>query len=612
MSSAVWHKLSTRKYILPVLGGIKSSLVCSLKSKHNQPQHIISMNQAFLRYESGSETFEMNFRYVNAELNIDRQFNLTRKCNETISNFLKRIETNMEKSLIKKKKKSRRKNNLKDTNEMGVESSNGEDKVILLKNNERVNGNTLCETLLNHSSSLQLIIMGIPYEISFNAPWVLHMALPACILAGFPTYPSKFEALHTDRLHSVFNWYKNMKNGNSKQETESWEEVGQGYFYTPSSEDIGCRLKLSCLPKNSKSIGPAVEVESHASISAGPGHCPFETRHLFTSNKLSGKSFRITSYNILADTYTDSDYSREVLFPYCPPYALDMDYRKQLIMKELMGYNADIICLQEVDNKVYDVDLYPTLSSLNYNGVYNRKGAGVTEGLSTFYNDERFEKLNFEFTVIGENLHLKDFASVWNTITNEKMKERFSERNTTVQITTLKSKEDPTKILLVGNTHLYFHPNADHIRLLQGYYALSYAHEVAKRTQEQNPDCNVSILLCGDFNSVPECGIYQLMTKRYVPNDCKDWSSCPEEIVENVSLSHSLSFDSACGTPEYTNYTAEFADCLDYIFYQTDNLKVSQVIPMPSNEELKLHTALPSVVFPSDHISLCVDLEWIK
>lgn len=48
-------------------------------------------------------------------------------------------------------------------------------------------------------------------------------------------------------------------------------------------------------------------------------------------------SFRIISYNILADTYADSDFSKDVLFPYCPQYALDMDYRKQLILKEIIG-----------------------------------------------------------------------------------------------------------------------------------------------------------------------------------------------------------------------------------------------------------------------------------
>lgn len=79
--------------------------------------------------------------------------------------------------------------------------------------------------------------------------------------------------------------------------------------------------------------------------------------------------------------------------------------------------------------------------------------------------------------------------------------------------------------------------------------------------------------------------------------------------MTNISLSQNMQFASACGTPEYTNYTVEFSGCLDYIYYQTERLEVEQVIPMPSNEEITLHIAIPSVVFPSDHISLCADLK---
>ena len=48
-------------------------------------------------------------------------------------------------------------------------------------------------------------------------------------------------------------------------------------------------------------------------------------------------SFRTVCYNILADTYADSDFSRTVLYPYCSPYALAIDYRKQLLLKEIIG-----------------------------------------------------------------------------------------------------------------------------------------------------------------------------------------------------------------------------------------------------------------------------------
>jgi 2',5'-phosphodiesterase len=71
-----------------------------------------------------------------------------------------------------------------------------------------------------------------------------------------------------------------------------------------------------------------------------------------------------------------------------------------------------------------------------------------------------------------------------------------------------------------------------------------------------------------------------------------------------------MKMDSACGTPKYTNFTAAFADCLDYIFYEKDKFSVQQVVPFPSEEELNLHTAIPNVVFPSDHVACIADLRW--
>lgn len=82
--------------------------------------------------------------------------------------------------------------------------------------------------------------------------------------------------------------------------------------------------------------------------------------------------------------------------------------------------------------------------------------------------------------------------------------------------------------------------------------------------------------------------------------------------MQNISIKHDLNLASACGIPKYTNYTATFSGCLDYIFYQTDYLAVEQVIPMPSEKELSTYTGLPSIVFPSDHIALCVDLKWLR
>ena len=72
---------------------------------------------------------------------------------------------------------------------------------------------------------------------------------------------------------------------------------------------------------------------------------------------------------------------------------------------------------------------------LNYDGVFVTKNE-VTEGLATFFNQDRFEKLGFERTIMAQNVDLPKFAAIWSKIDNDKMKERFLNRNTTVQVIT--------------------------------------------------------------------------------------------------------------------------------------------------------------------------------
>lgn len=105
------------------------------------------------------------------------------------------------------------------------------------------------------------------------------------------------------------------------------------------------------------------------------------------------------SYNLLADTYADSDYSRNVLFPYCPAYALSINYRKQLLLDEIIGYNADIICLQEVDRKLFINDLEPILSLEGFSGVLKLKAGLAPEGTATFFRQSKFR---FDFSRLNK------------------------------------------------------------------------------------------------------------------------------------------------------------------------------------------------------------------
>jgi hypothetical protein len=42
-------------------------------------------------------------------------------------------------------------------------------------------------------------------------------------------------------------------------------------------------------------------------------------------------------------------------FGYCPPWALCWPYRKANLLKELLAYDADILCLQEVQSNHFQV-----------------------------------------------------------------------------------------------------------------------------------------------------------------------------------------------------------------------------------------------------------------
>jgi CCR4-NOT transcription complex subunit 6 len=55
----------------------------------------------------------------------------------------------------------------------------------------------------------------------------------------------------------------------------------------------------------------------------------------------STESFTLLSYNILCERAATS-----YLYGYTPSWALSWDYRKELILTEVMNYDADFLCLQ--------------------------------------------------------------------------------------------------------------------------------------------------------------------------------------------------------------------------------------------------------------------------
>ena len=103
------------------------------------------------------------------------------------------------------------------------------------------------------------------------------------------------------------------------------------------------------------------------------------------------RSLRLVSYNILANGYASSPGAQEIMYPYCPSDYLRHHYRKPLLLREILGYHADIISLQECDTKFYERELSLVMKEYGYAGEMKIKSEKVQEGEAIFYRIDRFK-----------------------------------------------------------------------------------------------------------------------------------------------------------------------------------------------------------------------------
>lgn len=67
-----------------------------------------------------------------------------------------------------------------------------------------------------------------------------------------------------------------------------------------------------------------------------------------------------------------------------------------------------------------------------------------------------------------------------------------------LQVIVLQSLDQRREILVVGNTHLYFHPNADHIRLLQAGTFIAFLQDIVQSVAKKASSLNNSNKLYGN------------------------------------------------------------------------------------------------------------------
>lgn len=255
--------------------------------------------------------------------------------------------------------------------------------------------------------------------------------------------------------------------------------------------------------------------------------------------------FRIASYNILADAYIKPD-----RYPLTDPELLLPQRRRAALAEKIASLDADIICLQEVEQDVFAY-LENHLASQAYNGIYAQKGNAKRDGCATFFRPAMLPLVESNSLYYADGIlpsgHLALITS-------------FALEVGTIQI---------------ANTHLkwdhYSKPKHSHI----GYQQAEELLTVLTTTAETP----YASFICGDLNVTPDSAVAGLIG------------------------AHGFA-DAYRGHEQPTCNAHQQTKRLDYIFHSTNLRAMPEEIP-----GIEDNTPLPSETEPSDHLAIVARFE---
>lgn len=302
------------------------------------------------------------------------------------------------------------------------------------------------------------------------------------------------------------------------------------------------------------------------------------------------ESYTIGTFNTLCSFYASN-------LTYAPSWVINGECRKNVLLQTFMSVNMDILCLQEVDIGVYNSCYKDTLNTkMEYDSVMLPKKSYDKNldqfkklyGMATFWKKSKFElaeQINIDFyTKIINDKRFKYLSDVHNRLLNK----------TNVSLITVLEKKG--MYFIVVNVHLYWNPEFRDVKAIQTLILLEEVEKVRAKYAK-----NCVVMMVGDFNSSKNLDVYNFITNKTL--DAEVFGEYDYGVIGNGTYKHSLDLKDAYVDQDiaFTNFTPDFADVIDYVFY-TDNLKLIEVISPVEKSYMNKTIGLPNIHFPSDHI----------
>lgn len=462
--------------------------------------------------------------------------------------------------------------------------------------------------------------------------FVVHRNLPTCSVAlhGRPMKGIPLLPLLESEFANFFRW-KWFREANGR-----WEDVQcSTRNFTPSLADVGRKIRVECWPCQEWKDGfreGASAVAVVGPVEPAPPKLPSDGRRNLTAEYSKSPNVRIMSYNVLANMYAAAEYGKTVIFTHVPQAWMDIDYRKQIALKEVLDFKCDVVCLQEVDVSVYQKFWEPSMQYEGYLGSFTKKPGDVNEGQAIFLRNARYTFKDVRPLIVRELFtkpvsgHLSQISGLLEELPN--IQHALEKIPTVATIAVLQPTNGSGQPLLVVNTHLYFHPGASNIRTLQIYAILK---EVEKYLDVWSGGPKPAVFLCGDLNSEPDTSAIELLQRGKVSAGHYEWNDSARFVSPKLKKGSAVQpndyeaheapsftgadlenpFDLASAdrllTP-FTNFVMGYIATLDYIFYDTTKFGLEFWVPTPSVEDVREYNGtLPSVRYPSDHISIIAE-----
>lgn len=353
--------------------------------------------------------------------------------------------------------------------------------------------------------------------------------------------------------------------------------------------------------------------------------------------------FTVLSYNTLCDQSATQQH-----YGYAPSRVLSWEYRRDLILSEIRSHDADIACLQEIDQGSYNEFFREQLAYNGYKGVYWPRGRAMgmqeeeakgVDGCATFFKGNKYILLDKQMINFGQTAVRRPDAKGQDDIYN-----RLWQKDHIAVVVFLENRMTGNRMIVV-NAHLYWDPAYKDVKLIQTAILMeeitklseTYAKwppctdkqafrfsdpEAGSEGQENAPQVEpapsaeyasgdqIPLIICGDFNSAPGSAAYNLIVHGGLTEEHPDLEKRLYGNLSRVGMTHPFKLRSAYGAIgelSFTNYTPDFKDILDYIWYSTNNLNVVGLLGEVDKEYLSKVPGFPNYHFPSDHIALLAE-----